>query len=1122
MPSGKDRSKEDTWKESDLKKALKDDKVKKDESRRSKEHSSHKPEDKRERKDKDDGRRRRGHDDVANGETDRRRSDRDRDKERDREGRSNRDRGKEREREKDKDHDRERDRDQGKDRDRERERRKRDEDRDKERSREKERDHDKDKERAKRREKETSERSSDTERSKERHSVDVERSKERDRSRDGRKEKERRDKDRDRDRRREREDEKVKGQDRHREGIERNGEHDTSLDRRKDKSSEDRDRERRRDKEGEKRGEAVRRERSLDRDTGRERRKQREREDRDREREKAKDRDRDKERERRKEKDRDRLDKENKDFDKDERRRSDRHDKGKERSKNEEGSRDRSHDSRKDDRRERKEDRDRHKGKSEKSSDKDEKVKRREKELMESLKKEEQSKKNSLRFRSDTVEEADTIEEDVEQKRKASLQRMPSLGTAEEVHEENDGYDYDDDEFEDYDDDFEDDEDGDDEEASLDVQDSSGMQELLQAIHAENQDVSSRTSSREGREQAKELLEPPNKEKVGPTTGSHGRINFVAAKQKQITDKVASRTRRRGQELMHLIDLDVVAFDIFDLPPLNEYELYIKNFGRSDTKQAYVQCNEDNLEKEIQTEEIETRTKWTQNPASDAAGFGDDEDDLQEDLSSLTEKANIDSLRLSKFLQRAAQTCLILLEEDISEQANTQFKDRKDMNCSDGFIQLSTKQPYLEGRPVICVHISPVQTYFLLVAYGPVNEPSKVTSKIDSNIQDKGLICFWNTNEPSGPQKILICESTPRCCCLSPSKATLAFAGLEDGSLVTWDLRESSMMHSFSRISVGDGGKVLRPPTFSTAGVLKKDESHLSPVVSILPIVMPGDSARASGGSNLMSDDMLGLSFQLASLEENATIYLWVVVELDRANNAGSESDLGLSPGGKIKLIKSSSISLQSPFRDFRSKMSLRALIMRFLPHDPNHIYVGTDGGYVLHCERHGSRAPPKAHGPVIESLMNIAAIDLSPWQLPCMLAGSDDGSLWLFNLKNATPLLSWSASTGGNGILSLQWSRSKPSVFYVLDSNSNLHVWDLLKSDQGPVAVETFKHGRVVCFELSNDYTASGIGIPGRHPELVLVYESGAVEIHKLSGLFSSASGDELDAFASFLDRVI
>lgn len=40
----------------------------------------------------------------------------------------------------------------------------------------------------------------------------------------------------------------------------------------------------------------------------------------------------------------------------------------------------------------------------------------------------------------------------------------------------------------------------------------------------------------------------------------------------------------------------------------------------------------------------------------------DDEDDLQEDLSSLTEKANIDSLRLSKFLQRATQVCSILLQ----------------------------------------------------------------------------------------------------------------------------------------------------------------------------------------------------------------------------------------------------------------------------------------------------------------------------------------------------------------------------------------------------------------------------------------------------------------------------
>ena len=43
----------------------------------------------------------------------------------------------------------------------------------------------------------------------------------------------------------------------------------------------------------------------------------------------------------------------------------------------------------------------------------------------------------------------DIVEEDVEKRRKASLQRMPSVGAAEGVHdEENDGYDYDDEDFE--------------------------------------------------------------------------------------------------------------------------------------------------------------------------------------------------------------------------------------------------------------------------------------------------------------------------------------------------------------------------------------------------------------------------------------------------------------------------------------------------------------------------------------------------------------------------------------------------------------------------------------------------------------------------------------------------
>ena len=66
-----------------------------------------------------------------------------------------------------------------------------------------------------------------------------------------------------------------------------------------------------------------------------------------------------------------------------------------------------------------------------------------------------------------------------------------------------------------------------------------------------------------------------------------------------------------------LIELDVARFDLFDMPPVNEYELYMRTFGSSATKQVYVQTNDDNMEREIQTEEIETMTKWSQHPPED-------------------------------------------------------------------------------------------------------------------------------------------------------------------------------------------------------------------------------------------------------------------------------------------------------------------------------------------------------------------------------------------------------------------------------------------------------------------------------------------------------------------------
>ncbi len=59
--------------------------------------------------------------------------------------------------------------------------------------------------------------------------------------------------------------------------------------------------------------------------------------------------------------------------------------------------------------------------------------------------------------------------------------------------------------------------------------------------------------------------------------------------------------------------------------------------------------------------------------------------------------------------------------------------------------------------------------------------------------------------------RVLVCQSRPTCTCFSPHKSSLAFAGLSDGSVVLWDLREPAAMHRRR----GED-PVIRVPTFST------------------------------------------------------------------------------------------------------------------------------------------------------------------------------------------------------------------------------------------------------------------------------------------------------------------
>lgn len=111
------------------------------------------------------------------------------------------------------------------------------------------------------------------------------------------------------------------------------------------------------------------------------------------------------------------------------------------------------------------------------------------------------------------------------------------------------------------------------------------------------------------------------------------------------------------QELLSLIELDIVAYDMLDLSPLSEYEVYVKKFGSDDTRQVAVQSGEDCLEADSQTDRISSSDVWVQWPPEDLRGYGREEEEESEGCVARVADGQADqnAVRLMLFLKKAGQ-----------------------------------------------------------------------------------------------------------------------------------------------------------------------------------------------------------------------------------------------------------------------------------------------------------------------------------------------------------------------------------------------------------------------------------------------------------------------------------
>lgn len=675
------------------------------------------------------------------------------------------------------------------------------------------------------------------------------------------------------------------------------------------------------------------------------------------------------------------------------------------------------------------------------------------------------------------------------------------------AEEDDNDYNYEED-FEDYEDDFEDDEDP-------EMKEEGEMEEVLRALDEENNRLAS-TSRRSNWSDSTELSDERFKDnhEDEPVSRAAPRaktfINFISAKQRVMDNTVAGRVRKRFEDLSKLIELDVSAFDMFDLPPVKEYELYIRSFGRSDTQQAYVQTRDDDVERDIQTDEIEVLSKWTQHPPDEETAVGGEGINVQalDQSSELVKKT--DPAKVTEFLERIGQWLFTVLEEESGEgdtEERRYRESRPTASFSESVSQLG-KPNFLTGRQVLRLSFCGADPNSLLSVHSSLKDESE--EKL-AQLSTFSLICVWNLSHPAYPQRICGSEMQITCACFSPIKASLVFGGMRDGSVALWDLREpGSLHHSFEL----DGLKhLVRFPTYNTAGL---NECHQSPVVSIAAVY---SSLVGSLKDEDITESSSGLSFQLASVDEKAIVNLWVVAEIAVPEMAGSMHDLGLSPGGKIKIMKSSNIVVNNPSKYLSFSPELKALDLQLNPGDLNHFYVGTDVGCVVHGVRFGSRVYPQSHSSLVDTPVPITSIDFSPFGQPYFLAGCQDGTLHLFNTKMEYPVATWREFVSGESILSVRWSQSRPAVFFVLDNNSTVFTFDLVENGLTPIKMDRITKADAVSMEVGGD---PNLITPGVHRPayMVIALDDGSTEILTVSHAMREQQPLEEEFLATYVDR--
>ncbi|KAI8618361.1 hypothetical protein BC830DRAFT_1109188 [Chytriomyces sp. MP71] len=594
---------------------------------------------------------------------------------------------------------------------------------------------------------------------------------------------------------------------------------------------------------------------------------------------------------------------------------------------------------------------------------------------------------------------------------------------------------------------------------------------------------------------------------------------------------IIQKMLRRAKDIKELIDFDVAIYDIFEMTPLNEYEQYIRDFGSSNTAQASTQCNEDNAEVEIQTDDWFVEDKWTQAPQEAMKDCESGRPDLpsldleriswdrQEKKSMVQQKrvnaTTLDSISLVRFIKSAGQVMDVLLEENTLGQAGyCETGDASNLRISHGMIKLKL-QSVFGRRSVIKAAYSDIDYRTLVTSWSLPDEPK-------SNLDFKGILTVYRFTDSVAPQQILLCDSAITTFLVPQQAPHLVLAGTVDGGISLFDLRESDPPTAYPELK-----KVPHKlPTYCVDGLFGLDTFHCTPIVAILEIRNAEEASEES-----FSEFKDSHTFQVISMDDAGHVQHWHVLEISSLESQKySDSDYGLAIGGKVRMVRGPDFDVDNNPEETKC-IQITAADMN--PSSPDKLLMGTKTGLIHNESRFRNTSFPAEFRTTHSSLHasdHVTSLASNPHTPRVFLGTYTSGCIALFSTSTALPLMTWKLSASA---LLARWSRHRPSVFYVLDAKSVLHVWDLLEQEAAPtfvvaVANEAGKKNRAVIVALSpalmstgaasgSSATASTSSLASsanRNASLAIGYSNGDLEVHFLNEELVEQMVDEAEQF--------